>query len=300
MISPHHVCVQSFVPPERRRNVVGKRHDEASTVRKPRRKKRRPNAGSVSESESRKRTDKSNPSPHRKKRARGEVNHKSVHDRAVARALGNITVLEESDFTPQELRSMTTYLRLTPARNDKKRVTKRLRFDAWKLHHAENQSYREQCAQLSVSGVHLHGEDEDIVGQRWPVGTKIRKRFTINGSQKDYVARVESAELIWEVKYTGCTKQDVQDCDARDMFHGRISYIQNNLSKYDNQSLRKALQKNKKKHWPVGTEILHDGMKLASVSGVKTYWRVVYEDNDYEELNATEMKKARILYLEKK
>ena len=48
------------------------------------------------------------------------------------------------------------------------------------------------------------------------------------------------------------------------------------------------------KKWPIGTEILRDGMKLASVSGVKTYWRVVYEDNDYEELNANEMKKARI------
>lgn len=234
-------------------------------------------------------TSKSNAAaPTPKQQVKRRSYHKLIHDRAVARVAGQDKQIELTDFTPGELSSMTTHLRLDPARNQNNRVTKELRFQAWREYANNNRAYNDICADLSVSGAHL--EDQYPEEQKWPLGTKIAKLF----GDKIYEGTVTRMGTGWMVQFED---DKPEEWGTDEMRSARCSYLRQNDTKYDDQTLRIELVKNS---WPVGTEIVKSfasGFRVGCVTSVVRYWFVVYkDDNDSEELTEEQMKTARSLY----
>jgi len=217
--------------------------------------------------------------------------HRAVHDRSIARVLGKNGKIVLSDFDCSELRSITSHLDLTPSKNKNNRLTKQLRFEAWKHYHENNRTYQERCAQLSVSGVHL--DQEEGAKEKWPLGTNIAKRF--GNQRKPYVGTVQSIDKIWRVVFED---EQTEDFSISDMRIARCLYLTKHHNNYEDHQLRNELTSGE---WPVGTEVLQscdNVMKFGSVIRVMTYWRVVYtDDDDLEDLNEEEMKCFRKLYL---
>ena len=110
-----------FTNPPRRHKRTGVNH-EVKQVSKPRRKKRRPNKGSTDE------TNNEMCAIRRKSgRKSRQVDHKRTHDVAISRVVGPDSCPAYGDFSAAEMKSIVTYLGLTPDPDTNNKVTRSTR-----------------------------------------------------------------------------------------------------------------------------------------------------------------------------
>ena len=161
-------------------------------------RKRRPNRGSQStEEEEEEEEEVRRTTPKSKKSTR--VDHRQIHDAAVARGAHPGLTPHIKKFTVLGLTSMNKHLGLTPRRSDgRKRPNKQDRFDIWLEHYKTNSEYRHQCF---------------LCQDRVRVGTKVAKYFgdTLFVGEVTDKYRDDEGEYLWHVKYSDGDEEDLND-----------------------------------------------------------------------------------------
>ena len=276
LFSPNDIGEEAvFDNPVRRRK--GNKPRPTSPLPRPKRKRRRDNAGSVASSDGSTASRQSQHSvPNQNKRARKPRDHKSVHDRAVSRVLGNDAPLEMSQFTKSELCSIIKHMETVfgPLSSVYKRHTKRDKFETWYCFYKNQPEYNEQCVFLSVSGAHL----DDPARCRWPEGTWVRKTF----GNKPFNGTVKHISKVWRV----AVQDKHEDFNESSIKDARKLFLKTN-------GRRVRGDKRLKYRCPINARVMFkqpSGDYLQGlVTNILTYWRIEYIDGDNEELDEKEM-----------